>query len=811
MCRLLLSMLTRPENDPLKHPEVAKHVPEAVQGMSMLDWVDGGWRFTDANWPFGRSEYRHDGATYVLGPAREVVKELIGPVIKTTLMEIAFTTSRSRPRQPKRYIPKNTYADGLKKGKEAATKYPISCDLEISILSSSHPEFPGLVFATLVGFGNRPGGDPQVLSHFRLRVAHPKMDENPNTWRYLSYGRLLDKNWIDLSIIKQWLAHCEQEHGNHCKEHDWGIVMQRPQFLRVIDVDALCLVQPQDPMNCRFLALSYVWGGANTIKLTYRNQAAMMWSQGLRELFDDLPRTIVDAMEIVKALGEKYLWVDSLCIMQEDTTEAREQIATMDRVYGSALLTIVAAQGDNANSGLRGVQRNEFHTQTPSLPRDIRQSSAEMKDGAHIIAPFDSTQHLSWTSWNSRAWTFQEKLMSKRLLVFAGDEVVWYCRKMTCREDMRAEDSGYITEPLESLSLKPQYFGIDVDKLWVDGSLEVDRHGRTRIVRSGTFAAYAKAIESYTSRQSTYKSDAIRALHGLLHVFQLSFKSEFIAGLPNCIIDIALLWRPTQQLKRREGFPSWSWAGWEGQVTYNKPMKIERDDAGHLKSANKAEFGEEGIQPLLRWHIYSESPSHSQLHRVNGHGWGIPLQGDPPMEWEASPYFAGYHNDRTVLNKQLHLSDLMYSQRQYLLKSKVPHLVFVTSCVDTFQLGDSIRQHSDLEMEILNSNAPSTSTGVRARRFSITDTEMQWTGSVLLDGEGPEWIYRGQHAFILISEAQWFGLDQEKVDIGEFPNYSIMLVEHNRETGVSTRLGLGRVKKTAWMMANSVLKTIVLG
>jgi hypothetical protein len=171
---------------------------------------------------------------------------------------------------------------------------------------------------------------------------------------------------------------------------------------------------------------------------------------------------------------------------------------------------------------------------------------------------------------------------------------------MICREDMRIEDSGYITEPLESLSLKPQYFGVDVDKNWIDGSLEVDRHGRTRVVRSGTFAAYAKAIESYISRHSTFKSDVLRALDGLLHVFQLSFKSEFTAGLPNCILDVALMWRPTQRLKRRDGFPSWSWAGWEGQVTYNKPMNVERDDTGDIKSAKKAEFGEEGIQSLLR-------------------------------------------------------------------------------------------------------------------------------------------------------------------------------------------------------------------
>lgn len=65
--------------------------------------------------------------------------------------------------------------------------------------------------------------------------------------------------------------------------------------------------------------------------------------------------------------------------------------------------------------------------------------------------------------------------------------------------------------------------------------------------------------------------------------------------------------------------------------------------------------------------------------------------------------------------------------------------------------------------------------------------------------------------FFLLSEAQYFVLDGEKHDMGEFPNYSIMLVEHDTETGVSTRLGLGTVKKTAWMMADPVLKTVIFG
>lgn len=372
---------------------------------------------------------------------------------------------------------------------------------------------------------------------------------------------------------------------------------------------------------------------------------------------------------------------------------------------------------------------------------------------------------------------------------------------------MPAEASGYGPNPLEWLSLKPEYFGIDVEPGWVDGSLETDRHGTTRLVRSGTFAQYARIVEDYTLRQLTYGSDIVRALQGLLHIFQLSFRSEFVCGLPKCLLDIALLWKPTQKLKRRKGFPSWSWAGWQGQVTYDKPMEVERDDRGSVKVAVKRYFGEEGVRPMLQWHILSESCT--ELERLNGHGRGVPLERGIPPEWEATPYFTPGQADHELLSRPLRLSDLRDPVRRHLPSSEIPHLIFYTSCVDSFHLGDTVLQSGDDER--LNPAAPPSSNGRRPLRCSVVDSELQWIGTVLLDGEGPDWIDRAKHEFILLSEAQYFGLDKERYDVGEFPNYVVMLVERDNQTGVSTRLGLGRVKKTAWMMAKPVPRLVVLG
>ncbi|KAJ6110025.1 HET-domain-containing protein [Penicillium sp. IBT 16267x] len=213
-------------------------------------------------------------------------------------------------------------------------------------------------------------------------------------------------------------------------------------------------------------------------------------------------------------------------------------------------------------------------------------------------------------------------------------------------------------------------------------------------------------------------------------------------------------------------------------------MAVDRDDAGNVTLAEKKEFGEEGIRPLLRWQMYNES--RGEVERVNDHGWGIPLNSGVPLEWEATPYYAGHQSD-------------------------IKQLIDQFECLIWSPGSSALYQTAKFSSQRLNPVAPPGSSEWQPLRLSLTDSELQWIGTVLLDSNGPEWIYSGQHEFILLSQAQYFGLDQERYDVGEFPLYSIMLVERDNQTGVSTRLGLGRVNKAAWMMANPVLKTVVLG
>jgi hypothetical protein len=115
-------------------------------------------------------------------------------------------------------------------------------------------------------------------------------------------------------------------------------------------------------------------------------------------------------------LGVQYLWVDSLCIMQ-DTVDKHDQIQQMDKIYQEALLCIVAAAGRDANAGLPGVSKE----------RDVRQRIIDV-DGMTLANTVpDLVTSIASTFWRSRGWCFQENVLSSRKLIFTADQTFYHC------------------------------------------------------------------------------------------------------------------------------------------------------------------------------------------------------------------------------------------------------------------------------------------------------------------------------------------------------------------------------------------------
>jgi hypothetical protein len=209
----------------------------------------------------------------------------------------------------------------------------------------------------------------------------------------------IPKPQLDIQRVRRWMSVCANDHGDDCNP-SWsqmsspGPIIPGLQFLRLIDVVSECLVEIQSP--CRYLALSYVWGGVPNFRLTTSNKSSLMQTGTLRNIRDKLPRTIRQAIDLVKAIKERFLWIDALCLMQNDQMDMQNGVGVMDLIYERAIMTIVAASGDNANAGLPGVRNgNRFITQyvEPIIP-GIK--LAVYNDLDHLLRP---------STYNRKAWT----------------------------------------------------------------------------------------------------------------------------------------------------------------------------------------------------------------------------------------------------------------------------------------------------------------------------------------------------------------------------------------------------------------------
>jgi hypothetical protein len=162
----------------------------------------------------------------------------------------------------------------------------------------------------------------------------------------------LDPDWVDLALIKGWLQRCI-ESCTMCKPV--APLSQRPRWL--IDVRRHCLVAGHAAQR-RYLALSYVWGDTTSLEARRDNIDALQKPGTLQSpsMLDQIPPTIRDAITFTAMLDEQYLWVDRLCICQDDDDQTKtDEIHAMGSIYANAYVTIVNVAGDNARHGLRGL------------------------------------------------------------------------------------------------------------------------------------------------------------------------------------------------------------------------------------------------------------------------------------------------------------------------------------------------------------------------------------------------------------------------------------------------------------------------
>ncbi|KAL9041438.1 MAG: hypothetical protein Q9214_004111 [Letrouitia sp. 1 TL-2023] len=297
-----------------------------------------------------------------------------------------------------------------------------------------------------------------------------------------------------------------------------------------------------------------------------------------------LPATIEDAMVVTAGLGLKYLWVDSCCIIQDDPQDQLRFIPEMGTIYEQATVTLVAASGSNAQAGLPGVGYGSRTDEQVAL----------CVNGVYLLESLDpiivaprQQSYLGQSVWNQRAWTYQERLLSRRVLVFTDKQIFWECRKTSWCEDIHAESFSSATMYNHSLD-----YG---DVLHASKLVQNPWGGQADFQ-----LLYPYLVEAYSTRSLTKASDYGNAFNGIVSHLEKVYGMPFFWALPETFFSTALCWpaeyseeEPSnfrriakQQLKEENGtivdshFPSWSWLGWSGSIRFSHLRTLRPNSLG---------------------------------------------------------------------------------------------------------------------------------------------------------------------------------------------------------------------------------------
>ncbi|KAF2188595.1 HET-domain-containing protein [Zopfia rhizophila CBS 207.26] len=419
----------------------------------------------------------------------------------------------------------------------------------------------------------------------------------PPEWRLPSLAEL-DKPWDELTLMRTWLSNCVTKHSK-CRQ-----TASRGFPKRLLDVRAFAssndirLVESQSVLaTTKYVTLSHCWGPV--AKHLICTSKATLSDRMQRIQFEDLSMTFKDAVKICRDLDQKYLWIDSLCIIQDDGEDWSEQAAAMASIYGGSYVTLAALSSADSTQGCR-IRPREPAKPKLSRYQDFNFGSRRVRILEHSPTYWHSEygdnpyKHDGYGSspLRTRAWTLQERELSLRCINFAQGQLLWQCRTMKgsselpWQEMIRKHDDSY------PLPLK------------LNQREDFTSHGPA-FQRDHWYGL----VEDYSSRYLTNETDKLPALAGLASKFsEEQNPGNYLAGIWSDHLPSALLWRtvplysrnrdqPISPLaaflpRRPQAYraPSWSWTSIDGEISYESQRIGGCDDTSCIFDSEYGNF-----------------------------------------------------------------------------------------------------------------------------------------------------------------------------------------------------------------------------
>jgi hypothetical protein len=391
------------------------------------------------------------------------------------------------------------------------------------------------------------------------------------TWELPAISSYLKRKTIgsllDIPMLRRLLKGCT--HHDFCRNRRPEKRIFLPSF-RLIDVFEARLIERTSP--CDYFALSYVWGGSqNTgLQTIKRNLDSLRQPSALnrenQNHEEGLPLTILDTIDLCKRLRQRYLWVDRLCIVQDDLEEKMRLIHGMRQVYENASLTIFAVSGSNADHGLAGV----------TARKDLRREKIYSFDtwGGTLmlaLARLSLREQIEKSHWNTRGWTYQEQALSERRLYLTPEEAFFVCPESNWHEGLQQDDG--LPQPLGIPgSFNIPSCGFDEDFVSVPDRKDSEL---------SDWQSFESTVSVYTRKNLSHTKDVLYAFSGIYDRFaSINHNDPGIIATQGILLSsfpFSLFWYGihdrTTKIERRSGIhdirlSSWSWASWIGPMDF---------------------------------------------------------------------------------------------------------------------------------------------------------------------------------------------------------------------------------------------------
>jgi hypothetical protein len=318
-------------------------------------------------------------------------------------------------------------------------------------------------------------------------------------------------------------------------------------------------------MTARYVALSHCWGGSSHCRTT--KSCLEQYKNALKIVA--LPKTVQDAIVIVRKLGLRYLWVDSLCIIQDDEDDWLREAGRMAAVYEGAYLTIAASASADGSGGCFVSREPQELVRLPCQKGDA--ASGHMYLG---IIDEDSAQRMFHGPLNERAWVLQEHLFARRTVHFATDQIYWECDKLFIGQD-RSNPRSILELEIPTRALLCCILGDFLGPGRMPHLVKVPP--QEPFSRADYYSWWANTIRYFSKCGLTKSSDKLPALHSLSTELGKLTGDEYheghwhwLAGTP--LFVSSLLWHTSNgdYLKKPPLFraPSWSWAALDGYLDF---------------------------------------------------------------------------------------------------------------------------------------------------------------------------------------------------------------------------------------------------